>query len=45
MLAEYLPQVSNTSVVLDTGALVGQIAPTMDSELGRLTLKNARGVY
>jgi phage-related protein len=45
LLSEYLPQVLNTSVVLDTGALVGQIAPDMDVELGRLADKNLRGVY
>ena len=37
LLAEYLPylsQVANMQLVTDTGALVGQLAPAMDAELG-----------
>lgn len=35
----------NLKVYLDTGELVGGIAPTMDSELGRLAVLDDKGVY
>lgn len=44
LLSEYLPQVANTQVVLDTGATVGQLAPAMDVELGRRLAFAQRGV-
>lgn len=44
LLSEYLPQLSNTSIVLDTGALVGQTTTAYDKALGRLYAQTARGV-
>ena len=35
----------NLKVYLDTGELVGGIAPAMDGELGRLSLLNDKGAY
>ena len=46
MLAEYLPEITlnaNRQLVLDTGVLVGQIAPTMDSQLGNINRLRERG--
>lgn len=43
LLSEYLPTLSNMRVVMDTGATVGALAPTMDRELGRMALMQARG--
>ncbi len=45
LLQQYLPEVANSQIVLDTGALVGQTAPAYDRELGRLANKAAKGVY
>lgn len=36
LLAEYLPRLSGLQIVLDTGALVGETAPAMNEELGRI---------
>lgn len=33
---EYFPQFNQNEIVLDSGVLVGEIAPSMDKELGRL---------
>lgn len=41
LLAEYLPRLSELQLVLDTGALVGETAPAMNAELGRI--KHMRG--
>lgn len=35
--------IAGMSVVLDSGAMVGQLAPKMDKALGRLALRNERG--
>lgn len=46
MLAEFCPNAlagMNQQLVLDTGVLVGATAPAMDTELGRLAVKKARG--
>jgi len=46
MLAEYLPEItmnSNRQLVLDTGVLAGQLAPTMDSKLGDISRLRGRG--
>lgn len=42
ILYEYLPQMSNMQVVLDSGATIGQLAPGMDEALGRIAVKNER---
>ena len=38
----YLPQLANLKVVTDTGALVGELAPQMDEQLGVLALRQRR---
>lgn len=42
LMAEYMPQMANMKVVMDTGATVGALAPDMDSALGRLAIRNGR---
>ena len=42
LMAEYMPQMANMRVVMDTGATVGALAPDMDSALGRLAIRNGR---
>lgn len=45
MLSEFFPELFtnlNRAVVLDSGALVGEIAPEMDEELGRIYKKKGR---
>lgn len=42
ILAEYLPGMSNMQLVTDTGALVGALAPGIDSRLGDITRRRAR---
>ena len=45
MLAEYLPylpQMANMQMVTDTGALVGQLAPRMDEQLGVIAMRQRR---
>ena len=34
LLRQYIPDISNMQMVTDTGALVGQLAPAMDAQLG-----------
>jgi phage gp45-like len=43
LLGFYLPQLANMKMVTDTGALVGQLAPGMDYELGRIAEQKGRG--
>lgn len=38
ILNYYLPTLSKMQMVLDTGTLVGEIAPTMDKELGKISI-------
>ena len=38
----YLPQLANMKMVTDTGVLVGQLAPQMDTQLGVLALRQRR---
>jgi len=42
--AKYFPQFANVQVALDTGVLVGSIAPAMDYELGNRADLRKRGV-
>lgn len=39
MLTEYLPALASLKVVLETGKLVGELAPAMDKELGKLATR------
>lgn len=43
ILDEYLPEVANMRVVLDTGATVGGMAPAIDAALGRRAKMKVRG--
>ena len=46
VLTEYLPgipEISNMQLVMDTGAVVGQLAPAMDSKLGSISRMKGRG--
>ena len=42
LLAEYLPALANMQMVLNTGALVGELAQPMNEELGRITHMRGR---
>ena len=44
LLSEYVPELAHTQMVLDTGVMVGELAPTMDIELGAVYRKRKRGV-
>lgn len=44
ILGQYFPEFANMRVVLDSGALVGEITPAIDDELGRRMRKAERGV-
>lgn len=44
LLAEYLPQIANMRIVMDTGATVGQLAPSMDVALGKRLIASGRSV-
>jgi hypothetical protein len=47
ILAEYFPQVLESmdrDVVLDSGVLVGELAPGMDKALGKLAVRKGRGI-
>lgn len=43
ILAQYIPELANMQLVTDTGALVGELAPKMDTELGKLIEHKVRG--
>lgn len=43
-LSTYSDQMSKLQVVMDTGTLVGQIAPGVDKNIGRASILNGRGV-
>ena len=42
MMADYFPQFANMQLVMDSGALVGEIAPAVDTELGRISVYKGR---
>lgn len=44
ILGQYFPEFTNMKVVLDSGALVGEITPAIDEELGRRMRKAERRV-
>lgn len=44
LLNRYLPNYENLQVVLDSGSLVGEIAPKVDSELGYISRRKERGM-
>ena len=43
-LQEYLPGMANMQLVMDSGAVIGELAPGMDKALGKLAYRNGRGV-
>lgn len=43
LMQEYFPQFANASVMLDSGELVGAMAPQMDTALGQLAMKKGKG--
>lgn len=42
LLAEYIPELANMQLVTDSGALVGELAPAMDEELGKIYRRKSR---
>lgn len=43
MMASYFPRFADTNITLDSGELVGAIAPGMNTALGRIAARNERG--
>lgn len=43
ILGQYFPEFANMKVVLESGVLVGEIAPAMDEELGKILGHKGRG--
>ena len=46
LLSQYLPEIMNSmgrQIVLDTGAVVGELAPAMDTRLGMISGHKGRG--
>lgn len=43
ILIEYLPVLARMQLVLETGVLVGEMAPAMDEELGKIKERKGRG--
>lgn len=43
LMRQYFPQMANQQVVLDSGTLVGSLAPKMNQQLGRIAGRKARG--
>lgn len=44
LLQEYLPHMVNLKVVMDTGEVVGVLAPELNEELGNIAEKDVRGI-
>ena len=43
MMSEYFPQFANSTITLDSGAMVGAMAPQMDAALGKLAMQKGKG--
>ena len=43
ILFEYIPELVNRQLVLDTGSVVGGLAPSMDTEFGKIIKHKERG--
>lgn len=44
-MSEYNDAISNLSVVMDTGTLVGAVSPMMDNAIGRRQVYAKRGIF
>lgn len=44
LLEQYLPMLANMKVIMDSGQVVGLLAPGMDEELGKINARRARTV-
>lgn len=44
LLSEYVPEMAHMQMVMDTGVMVGELAPAMDTALGAVYKKRKRGV-
>ena len=44
IMSQYFPRFANQKIVMDTGAMVGAIAPEMDMQLGRIADHKGRGI-
>ena len=42
LLSKYLPELANMDVVMDTGTVVGELAPAMDRKLGEYSGRKDR---
>ena len=45
MMTQYMPQMANMQIVTDTGTLIGELMPGIDSEFGNMESDKERGVY
>ncbi len=45
IIAQYMPRMSKMQMVLDTGAMIGQLVPRIDKELGDIGYYKSRGGY
>lgn len=43
LLSEYFPELTTRELVLDTGAMVGELAPKIDTEFGKIIKHKGRG--
>lgn len=43
-MVQYMPQMANMQLVMDSGAVVGELAPGMDAALGKMATRRERGV-
>lgn len=43
-MVQYMPQMTNMQLVMDSGAVVGELAPGMDAALGKMAKRRERGV-
>ena len=44
LLEQYLPMLANMKVIMDSGQVVGLLAPCMDEELAKINARRARAV-
>ena len=44
LLEQYLPMLANMKVIMDSGQVVGLLAPGIDAELAKINARRARTV-